>query len=76
MNRDIVHVFHIRNFSTGFDKKIPNLILVPYSFDTAHSVYGAQIDWYYISQKATVRTGMIWSHRVVNMNLVKTYDCY
>jgi len=44
MNRDIVHVFHIRNFSTGFDKKIPNLILVPYSFDTAHSVYGAQID--------------------------------
>jgi len=76
MNRDIVHVFHIRNFSTWFKKNFPNLILVPYRFDTDHSVYGAEIDCCFISQKATVRPGMTRSQHVVNINLVKTYDCY
>jgi hypothetical protein len=45
-------------FQHGFTKKFPNLILVPYRFDTAHSVYGAQINCCFISQKATFRPGM------------------
>lgn len=50
--------FTSKFFQQGLIKNFPNLIFVPYRFDTTHSVYGAQIDCCYVSQKATVFRGM------------------